>query len=153
MTQITQLSTQYLTQIVPYPSWSAYSTSLNIIPRRPSGKITSTGYQPSLPCRNTDTFTLFTRLPPELRIEIWELCILDIPRRIVEFCIQVDFTSGQPTLEPANLSFPALLSVNSKSRELPLPPYIQSCALDAGPSKRKLHLSSPTKKQMSTSHN
>jgi hypothetical protein len=37
------------------------------------------------------------------------------------------------------------LSVISESRELALPLYIQSSTPDAGPSKRKLHLSSPTK--------
>ncbi|KAI1422081.1 hypothetical protein F5Y12DRAFT_650521 [Xylaria sp. FL1777] len=67
--------------------------------------------------QHTTIFPLFSRLPPELRLEIWGFAVLATARRrrVVEQNFQVF-----PTLD---LVTPPLFSVNSESREISLSFY------------------------------
>lgn len=71
----------------------------------------------------------FPQLPPELRRIIWQFCILDIPRRVVEFNVQTTQPTinniARPVRGRTHATLPALLAACRESSEVSLKHYIQ----------------------------
>ena len=79
--------------------------------------------------RQPTKLEFFRQLPPEFRRIIWELCIHDIPRRVVEFNVQATTPMTELIAHPTSGSMrgvlPALLSACHENRELALQYYVQ----------------------------